>query len=112
MPPAVLEKIKKGGTTHGKQGGIGVASAIALFAGVSIKTFNRTADFRKVLASLPKSTPIYIDSNLREATSGEDFAKELYDQGMTELYLASGHPRGHFGDLPWIKDFVGKEPPF
>lgn len=81
-------------------------------AGLRIKTFNRTADFRKILPSLPKTTAIYIDSNLGEAVDGEIFAKELYEQGMLELYLASGHPQEYFGELPWIKDFVGKEPPF
>ena len=79
---------------------------------IYIKTFNRTAELKNILSSLAKNTPIYIDSNLREAISGENFAKELYEQGFTELYIASGHPREHFGDLPWIKDFVSKEPPF
>ncbi|MFA6038480.1 MAG: HAMP domain-containing sensor histidine kinase, partial [Legionellales bacterium] len=82
------------------------------FKGILIKTFNRTAELKKILPSLAKDTPIYIDSNLSEAISGEDFSKELHEQGFTALYIASGHPRGHFGDLPWIKDFVSKEPPF
>jgi PAS domain S-box-containing protein len=84
----------------------------AKYQGIVINTYNRTADFRKALPALAKNTPIYIDSNLREAASGEDFAKELSSLGFTELYIASGHPREHFGDLPWIKDFVSKEPPF
>jgi len=84
----------------------------AEYQGLNIKTFNRTIDLRKALPILEKTTPIYIDANLQEPISGEAFAKELYEQGFTELYLASGHPREHFGDLPWIKDFVGKEPPF
>ncbi len=84
----------------------------AEFTGVCIKTFNRTADLRDALATLAKSTPIYIDSNLGESISGELFAKELYERGFTELYLASGYPKGYFGDLPWIKDVVGKAPPF
>jgi signal transduction histidine kinase len=86
--------------------------AAADYQGIVIKTYNRTADFRKILPTLAKDTPIYIDSNLREAISGEVFAKELYELGFTELYLASGHPKGYFGELPWIKDFVSKEPPF
>ena len=84
----------------------------AKFKGIFIKTFNRTAELRKILPILAKNTPIYIDSNLREPISGEIFAKELYEQGFTELYLASGHPKSYFGDLPWIKNFVSKEPPF
>lgn len=86
--------------------------AEAQYQGIFINTYNRTADFKKILSTLEKNTPIYIDSNLREAISGEVFAKELYEQGFTELYIASGHPKGYFGDLPWIKDFVSKEPPF
>lgn len=82
------------------------------YQGIVIKTYNRTTDFRKILPTLAKDTPIYIDSNLRETISGEVFAKELYELGFTELYLASGHPKGYFGELPWIKDFVSKEPPF
>lgn len=79
---------------------------------IPIKTFNTINDLKKELPSIPKDTPIYIDSNLNDDIKGEDFAKELYDQGYKELYLASGYPKEHFKDLPWIKEFVGKEPVF
>lgn len=44
--------------------------------------------------------------------NGQDFARELYIKGFTQLYLATGYDATHFGDMPWIKAFVGKNPPF
>lgn len=82
------------------------------YKGISILTFNRVADLEEALPTIDKNTPIYIDSNLGGEVNGEEFAKELYGKGFQQLYLASGHPESHFGKLPWIKGFTGKEPPF
>ena len=76
--------------------------------------FKSTAEFeQQALSNLPKNTPIYIDSHLGEHTeSGQDYAKRLFAQGFNQLYLATGHSASHFGNMPWIKAVVGKEPPF
>jgi PAS domain S-box-containing protein len=75
-------------------------------------SFASIADFKPVLNQLDKKTSIYIDSNLGEGIKGEDYAKELYQAGFKELYLASGFPPDYFSNMPWIKKITGKKPPF
>lgn len=77
-----------------------------------VHVFNRSSEFTKVIHTFKKDTPIYIDSSLAEEIRGEDFAKGLYDQGFSELYLATGYDADHFKPMPWIKKIVGKNPPF
>ena len=43
---------------------------------------------------------------------GEDYAKEIFDQGFKVIYLVTGYPTSQFGVLPWIKSIVDKTPPF
>src|SRR3990167_124965 len=55
---------------------------------------------------------IFIDSDLNDTVRGQDFAQELYKKGFTNIYLATGYRIADFGEMPWIKAVVGKEPPF
>ena len=81
-------------------------------AGKSIGVFNTLEEFETIVSSLDKSTPIYIDSHLGGGMLGQDYAKQLYEQGFEELYLATGYNAEHFTEpMPWIKAIVGKEPP-
>jgi capsular polysaccharide biosynthesis protein len=59
-----------------------------------------------------KSTKIYIDSDLGNNIKGEVCAKQLFDKGFHEIYLATGYSKEGFDEMPWIMAFVGKEPPF
>jgi len=65
-----------------------------------------------ILEGLPKTTPIYLDSQLRNGIRGENIAKELNTKGFTNLYLATGYSQESFPPLPWIRQVVGKEPPW
>ena len=80
-------------------------------AGVELKGFRNPADFLAVLETFPKTTPIYIDSELGGDVMGEDIAADLRKKGFTELYLATGHPPERFARLPWLK-VIGKESPW
>lgn len=82
------------------------------FYNKSVLTFNTINDARKVISSLSKETKIYIDAELSENERGENFAKELYELGYKELYLATGHEKEKFTHCYWLKDIVDKEPPF
>ena len=77
-----------------------------------IVTFNRSEDFKNVMDYYNKNIPIYVDSDLNEQTTGEVFAKFLYEQGFQSLYLATGYEKDRFGSMPWINDIVSKETPF
>jgi hypothetical protein len=62
------------------------------------------------LASIPKHTAIYIDSDLGQDIKGEIFAKELFEQGYHELYLATGYRSSDYDlkQYPWFKGVTDK----
>lgn len=79
----------------------------------NVVTFNSIEEFRSSLIHFcRKDMPIYIDSNFGIGLTGQDYAKELYEKGFTNIYLSTGYKKEHFSDMPWIKGIVGKEPPF
>ncbi len=57
-------------------------------------------------------TTIYIDSELENDVKGEDIAKELDEKGFKNIYMETGHPKEQFAHLKFIKEVIGKEPPF
>lgn len=63
-------------------------------------------------STLEKDTKFYIDSHLgKDKIKGQDLAKILFDDGYKELYLTTGYNKNDFGDLPFIKNVLGKAPP-
>lgn len=84
----------------------------ANFNGKSIMTFTSIAAFEKTLPNINNTTPIYIDSELGRGIRGEDYAKQLFDQGFHEIYLVTGHTAASFGPMPWIRAITDKNPPF
>ncbi|HAF95740.1 MAG: hypothetical protein A2X34_10535 [Elusimicrobia bacterium GWC2_51_8] len=64
------------------------------------------------LEAFPKSTPIYIDSELGEGVKGEDIAKTIHACGFETIYLETGHPPERFAGMPWIKEVISKDPPW
>lgn len=80
--------------------------------GVNISTYSSPSEFNKDMNIFNKDTDIYIDSELGGNVKGEMYAKDLYENGFTNIYLSTGHAPNHFDKMPWIKSVVGKEPPF
>ncbi|HVV69332.1 MAG TPA: HAMP domain-containing sensor histidine kinase [Gammaproteobacteria bacterium] len=80
--------------------------------GKQVMTFNRVEEFLQAIKHYAKNTPIYIDSYLSEDMRGEILAKQLFEQGYQNLYLTTGFEKSQFKDMYWIKEIVGKEPPF
>jgi hypothetical protein len=68
--------------------------------------------FLKAVDSFSKETPIYLDSELGDGVKGEDIAKGLHAKGFTHLFLATGYDPQFLPDMPWIKNVVGKDPPW
>jgi hypothetical protein len=64
---------------------------------------------------IARDTPIYVDSNLKNGTRGEDVVRGLHEAGYTHLYLATGYPPEHFRENPELLGILagirGKEPP-
>jgi len=81
-------------------------------SGITLKAFKAPAEFMSSLNTFPKSTPIYIDSELGEEVKGEDVAKTIHALGFGTIYLETGHPPEHFTSMPWIKEVISKDPPW
>lgn len=80
--------------------------------GKNIASYNSIRAFKVDLNKYDLNTPIYIDSDLNDVMKGQDFAKELYDEGFKNIYLSTGYLSTDFKNMYWIKQVVGKEPPF
>lgn len=81
-------------------------------AGQHISTYATFEEFISEIHEFDKDTNIYIDSDLGNIIKGEVCAKDLFDKGFKEIYLATAYSKDQFGLIPWIKTIVGKEPPF
>jgi len=81
-------------------------------AGEEIHVYSHPDEFTKDMSNYEKNTVIYIDSDLGTDIPGEVYAKELYENGFTELHLATGYSVDRFKGAPWLKSIVGKAPPF
>jgi signal transduction histidine kinase len=84
----------------------------AELAGKKLLTFNNIQSFEAQLPQLDNKVPIYIDSNLNGNVRGELYAKDLYEQGFSELYLVTGSNASDFKEMGWLKAVRGKEPIF
>lgn len=80
--------------------------------GVSIKTYNNPNDFMTDAGMFDKSIKIYIDINLINEINGIELSRWAYKEGFENLYLITGDRSGDFPEMPWIKEILGKMPPF
>ena len=79
---------------------------------INFKGFTSATNFLDSIACIGKKSNIYIDFNLGDELIGTDFAKELFSKGFHNLYLCTGYEKNNFLPMEYIKDIVGKEPPF
>jgi hypothetical protein len=84
----------------------------ALHKQKDIVVFNNINDVNREIANFDCATPIYIDSELGESIRGEQYARNLYEQGFENIYLTTGYRDSSFAPMYWIKEIVGKEPHF
>ena len=80
-------------------------------AGIELKAYKTRAELEEGLISLPKDTPVYIDSDLGDGVKGEDIAVALRERGFTNITMSTGHAPDRFSTHPWLK-VIGKEPPW
>ncbi len=80
--------------------------------GVTLKTFKEPKEFINNADNYSKETILYIDTELADDVKGEDIAKELNEKGFKNIYMETGHPKEQFAHLKFIKEVIGKEPPF
>jgi signal transduction histidine kinase len=80
--------------------------------GLSFSAFADPIQLLNVLKEWPRETRIYLDSHLGNGARGEEIAKNLHGMGFTHLFLATGYDKDSLPPMPWIKEVVGKEPPW
>lgn len=86
---------------------------IANVKGIKFLSFSNHKTFFEIKERFSLDLTIYIDSNLHNGVKGIDVAKELYDYGFKNLFLATATPKSHFEPLPyWIRDVLGKKAPW
>jgi FixJ family two-component response regulator len=80
---------------------------------IPLSCYENPDQLKKDLHQFDRSTLIYIDSNLGNGLKGEEFAKELFQLGYHELFLATGYPEEEFRAVKSIiRSVVGKNPPW
>lgn len=78
---------------------------------VNLICFSSRAECLEKLNTIKKETVFYIDHHIG-SDSGVELARELFDRGYKELYMATGSSKDEFKGLSFIKGIIGKEPPF
>ena len=74
--------------------------------------FRSVDEFAAKAPKIPRSAAIYIDSDLGDGRRGEVAAKGIYEQGFLNISLTTGHLRSDFKECAWIRNVLGKRPPF
>jgi signal transduction histidine kinase/CheY-like chemotaxis protein len=81
-------------------------------AEIELQAFSSVKEFIDSSSSFERHTPIYIDSDLGLGLKGEVLSEEVFNLGFKELFLATGHSESLINKPAWIKDILGKSPPF
>jgi anti-sigma regulatory factor (Ser/Thr protein kinase) len=81
--------------------------------GKTIKTFLSPEQFMFNANGLKSTIPVFIDSQLASDVKGEDAAKEIFEiMGFKEIYLVTGFDKEKFPAMYWIREILGKNPPW
>lgn len=78
--------------------------------GVSFKGFNTIDEFLSESEHFNKEVRIYIDSSLGNGIKGEIESERIYQQGFSNLFLATGYQVNDINKPVWIKKIFSKDP--
>ena len=79
---------------------------------IDLSCFFTIDDFLQVANEFPKTTDVFVDSNLGNDIKGEVESKKIADLGFQNIYLATGYAPKEFEKPEWIKEVRGKKPDF
>ncbi len=79
--------------------------------GIDLRAFSTSNELFNELSNISSEAFFYIDCEL-DNEKGEEVALELYNKGYKNITLCTGHPKSKFSELNYIKDVIGKSPPF
>ena len=79
---------------------------------IDLECFSSIEAFLESSKFYSKDTRIYIDSNLKNDVKGEVESEKIFNEGFTELYIATGYSASDIDKPAWIKEVVGKRASF
>jgi hypothetical protein len=82
----------------------------AKMTGVVFAAYKTPEEFME--AGVSRDCEVYVDSDLGGDLKGEEFARMLFSVGYRNITLATGHSPDSFPAMPWIKNIIGKDPPW
>lgn len=81
---------------------------------IVLHCYTKYEDFKREQQKFNKSTPIFIDSHLKEDDRpGEILAQEIFNNGFHNINLCTGFDNENFKKkppMPWINSIIGKSP--
>ncbi|GEM_PF-4521630 len=77
---------------------------------IKVHNFKSIEHFLQNCSTIPKATPIYIDSELGDNIKGEIESEKIYHKGYTNLYLSTGHDKETIKRPLWINKTCSKNP--
>ena len=80
--------------------------------GTRLLVFDQMEKLLTYLPNLPFDCLFYLDFKLKGEKTGEEIAEELFHRGFKDIYLTTGYPRAGLKKKPWIKEILGKIPPW
>lgn len=86
-------------------------SSVARQHNKKLRAYYEPTEFFNALGDLDLSTPVYVDSNLRDGVKGQDLIPKIKALGFKEVYLATGYQPEEFKTIPGLTAIVGKNPP-
>jgi anti-sigma regulatory factor (Ser/Thr protein kinase) len=84
----------------------------AIEKSINFHGFSHIEPFMVFIRDIDIRSKIYIDSDLGNGLKGEEVAREIYNQGYKNLYIATGFESNKFKELKFLKGVIGKVPPF
>ncbi|MGZ3782537.1 MAG: sensor histidine kinase [Pseudobdellovibrionaceae bacterium] len=88
-----------------------VWGSVAKSKNLSIRMFSSPQEFRAVVDTIDRQTPVYVDVSLGENINGIDFSREVSNFGFTEIYLATGYAPDSVNAPTFVRAVVGKDFP-
>ena len=77
----------------------------------ALRSFTEPAPFFAALHALDRSTPIFIDSNLKNGIKGQELVPKVRELGFRMIYLTTGYDQSIFTGISGLTGIVGKDPP-
>lgn len=77
-------------------------------AGKTCQTFASMEEFLTIVDMVPRSTPLFVDSDLGDGKRGQEFAPLLRELGFKRIVLATAFVDLHGTTIPFIDEVVGK----